>query len=115
MTKDEALKQLKGEFSEVRERQLSDGVLLTEVGPLYIPGGEQQTKVAIKLPEQITSVPEVFVETHITLNSGGQPASTSNVDIEGSPWKKWSFKTTWNPESYTMPQLIYAVLSRFNR
>jgi hypothetical protein len=115
MSREDAITTLKAVFDEYKERKLSDGQLLVQVGPLKIVGGHQKTKVAFRLPEQINSLPEVFVETHITLNTGGQPDNMVNVDIEGEPWKKWSFASPWNPESHSIDKLVYAVLSRFNR
>lgn len=115
MTIEEALNSLKEEFGELKQRELADGLVLVVVGPLSIGGGSQKTKLALKLPKLIESVPEVFVETHVTLNSGGQPANVTNVDIEGDSWKKWSFKTEWKPSTHIINQLVYAVLSIFNR
>ena len=115
MLREDAIESLKKEFVDVRQRQISDGFVIVDVGPLPMVGGVQETKIALKLPEVIESLPEVFVETHITLNTGGQPNNSSNVDIEGESWKKWSFKSSWNPNDYSLVQLVNAVLSIFDR
>lgn len=115
MKREDAISLLKKEFGDVQERTLSDDYILVTLGPLSIPGGEKQTKVALKLSPQIDSVPKVFVETQTNLNSGGQPAGATNVDLEGEAWKEWSFKTKWNPQKYSIAQLVHAVLYVFNR
>lgn len=113
MSRDEALNQLRDEFGRISSRSLSSGECLAVICSQHIPDGEQTTKIALRLPEVITSAPKIYVEPHVSRNDGTHPSSANNIDVEGEAWREWSLSVEWDAGSHSLPQLVYAALSRF--
>jgi hypothetical protein len=80
-----------------------------------IPNGSQSTQVALKLPVQIVSRPQHYVEPHLVLRDGRQPNNVNTQELNGRLWKTWSMNTSWDPVRHTMTQLVYTVLKQWDR
>ncbi len=118
MTRAEAIKDLEEIFGSVREVALPAEpgyslVIIETAQP--VPGGNQTTRVAFKLPADVTSRPQHFVEPHVHLANGGQPNNATQQELAGTLWKTWSLKTNWTPDRHRLSQLVYTVLKVWDR
>lgn len=118
MTRLEAIADLKETVGTVVEHPLpaEPGLTLVIVeAKQQVPGSEQTTQVAFKLPAEITSRPAHFVEPHLVLPNGGQPNNVSNQELAGRLWKTWSLDTPWDPQRHTLSQLVDTVVKQWDR
>ena len=118
MTRADAIAELKEALGPVAERPLLDEPGLTLViieTRQQVPGSDQTTQVAFKLPGDITSRPAHFVEPHLVLPNGGQPNNASNQELAGRIWKTWSMATPWDPQRHTLSQLVDTVVEQWDR
>ena len=82
---------------------------------LVVPGSSQKTRVAFKLPEDISSRPQAYVEPHVHLRNGGQPNNATIQEMAGALWKTWSLRTSWTSNRHCLSQLVYTVLKIWDR
>jgi hypothetical protein len=118
MTRAHAIADLEQAFGSVEEQPLpaEPGYTLVIVtSKQSIPGSEQTTQVAFRLPSDITTRPQHFVEPHLVLPNGGQPNNVSTQELNGRLWKAWSMRTPWDPTRHTLSQLVHTVLKQWDR
>jgi hypothetical protein len=118
MNRDDAIADLKATFGRVSEISLPNDphmklVVIDEAQP--VPGTNRRTRIAFVLPPIIAGRPQQFVESHLQLPNGTQPANISNHQIGGELWKTWSLAAPWSPDRHTMSQLAWTVLRTWNR
>jgi hypothetical protein len=120
MTRSEAIANLKESFGagSVVEQALQTEpsvVLVIITAKQSIPKSTQTTQVAFKLPADITTRPQHFVELHLVLPDGQQPNNTSTQDLNGHLWKTWSMNSPWDPLRHTLTQLVDTVVKQWDR
>ncbi len=118
MTRSEAVAELIEAFGTVVEHPLQsepDFTLVVVETKQQVPGSQQTTQVAFKLPVEIASRPAHFVEPHLVLPNGGQPNNASNQELSGRLWKTWSMDTAWDPQRHTLSQLVDTVVKQWDR
>ncbi len=120
MTRTEAISDLRAAFGAeaVVEEPLrvEPGLILVIVTARQsVPNNPQSTQVAFKLPPEIVSRPQHYVEPHLILSGGRQPNNVNMQDLNGRLWKTWSMTSSWDPARHTLAQLVYTVLKQWDR